>query len=94
MIDSEGRHYRVDKTTGVLRPTATPPTPQPTIIHGDAERRPISDIVKGETYEDDIRDAIEISAEYQDIAYSEVLSKAAKDAADKKEELQELVWLR
>ena len=91
LIDSEGRHYRVDKTTGVLRPVAAPPTPTPTIIHGDAERRSISDIVKGETFEDDIRDACEISSEYQDIAYSEVLPKAAKKAADKTEEHEEMV---
>ena len=93
LIDSEGRHYRVDKTTGVLRPIATPPTPKPTIRHGDAERRSISDIVKGETFEDDIRDACEISSEYQDIAYSEVLPKAAKKAADKTAEHEEMVCI-
>ena len=72
LIDSQGRQYKVDKSTGIMRPTVDNTPPTPSLIYGEPERRPINKVVQGETPEDDFRDTCEITSDYQDIVYSEV----------------------
>ena len=72
LIDREGKQYKADKTTGVITlqtQPVNPPTPKPTVIIGEAEKRPVSERVKSEVTEEQFRDLCEIVPEYQDIAY-------------------------
>ena len=81
IVDSKGNRYRADKSTGDILPlTTTTPMPKPTLIMGEAERRPLSKRWEGETLEDQFRDMCEIAPEFQDAAYRQLYDAGCLEA--------------
>ena len=88
IVDSKGNKYQADRSVGTidLISDSTNPLPKPTIITGEAERRPVSQRIQGETLEEEFRDLCEVAPEYQDIAYQQMYD-AGKLAAEADQEL-------
>ena len=74
LVDGKGNQYKADKTTGVItmQTTSDKLIPQPTVIMGEAEKRPVSERVQSELSEEQFRDLCEITPEYQDLAYQQM----------------------
>ena len=90
LVDSKGNRYQADKSVGTidLLPMPSTPLPTPTIITGEAESRPLSQRIQGETLEQQFRDLCEIAPEYQDLAYQQMFDAGKLVGAEEKMELE------